>query len=344
VAYPLAPVGPDAVGGAEQVLSSLDKALVDGGHESIVVAREDSLIYGRLVPVTRRHGVLDDAAKASAQDECKERIDWAVEMYRPDVVHMHGVDFFKYFPEPGVDVLVTLHLPLSWYPTDALHPARPRTYLHCVSWSQHLSAPAGVRLMDQISNGVALEASSSVVSKGRFVVALGRICPEKNLHVALEAARLADVPLFLGGQVFAFPEHRRYFEQEIAPRLDSRRRFIGAVGFARKQRLLSAARCLLLPTLAPETSSLVAMEALACGTPVVAFPSGAIPEIVEHGRTGFLVRSAEEMADAIRRVGALDPEECRRVARARFSLPRMVESYLSAYRQIQSAGRGAYVA
>jgi len=111
-------------------------------------------------------------------------------------------------------------------------------------------------------------------------------------------------------------------------------RFIGAVGGERKAHLLAGARCLLLPSLAPETSSLVAMEAIASGTPVVAWCSGALPEIVREGRTGFLVNSVEQMADAISRVESIDPSACRGEAERRFSSERIIADYLNLYRSI----------
>ncbi len=153
----------------------------------------------------------------------------------------------------------------------------------------------------------------------------------------LALASAAGAPLLLGGEVYPYEAHERYFAEQVAPRLDRRRRFLGPVGFARKRRLLTAARCVLVPSTAPETSSLVAMEAAACGTPVVAFPSGALPEVVEHNRTGFLVPpDAAAMAEAIGRVGALPlgPEGIRRVARERFSDARMAGEYLALFRRL----------
>src|SRR5689334_14368807 len=117
-------------------------------------------------------------------------------------------------------------------------------------------------------------------------------------------------------------------------RLDRQRKFHGSVGMEQKRRLLTGARCLLVPSLVAETSSLVAMEALACGTPVIAFRSGALPEIVEHGRTGFLVNDERQMADAIAAVGTLDPAACREIAGRRFSLEKMVDAYFAIYRSL----------
>jgi hypothetical protein len=340
VAYPLAPVGPDAVGGAEQVLTQLDRALGEAGCRSIVVAQEGSRTAGTLVAVPREAGPLDEAAKGRAWARHRRAIAVALERWPVDLVHLHGIDFHAYLPPPGAPALATLHLPPSWYPDTSLRPARPGTWLHCVSQAQHDACPPSPNLLPPIPNGVPVAALRARHAKRRFALMLGRICPEKGVHLAVEAARRADIPLLIAGEVFAYEAHARYFADEVAPRLDKKRRFIGPVGFARKRRLLTAARCLLVPSLAPETSSLVAREALACGTPVVAFPNGALAETVEHGRTGFLVHDIEQMAEAIDAAGGLSPETCRAVARARFSLERMIAGYFSVYERLAAAGEG----
>lgn len=167
-----------------------------------------------------------------------------------------------------------------------------------------------------------------------FAAALGRICPEKGFELALSACRKADTAMLLAGRVFPFREHQVYFAEKIAPQLDGQRRYVGPVGMRGKCRLLSSAQCLLVPSLAPETSSLAAREALACGTPVVAFATGALPEIVQHGETGFLLQHADELPEAIRAARHLDSEKCRSQARLRFTPDRMVEQYIATYRGI----------
>jgi len=337
VAYPFAPVSVDAVGGAEQVLAALDAALTRAGHRSVVVACAGSAVTGELVAIPAVRGVIDAAARARVHAALRAAMARVLASRAVDLVHLHGIDFADYLPPPGPPALATLHLPPEWYPQAALRPRRPGTFLHAVSAAQDralcaLADPDVV--LDPVPNGVDVAGLGAARhARRRFALTLGRLCPEKGQHLALDAARRAGVRLLVAGAAFAYPAHQEYVEREICPRLDAGR-LLGPVGFARKRRLLSAARCLLIPSLAPETSSLVAMEAAACGTPVIAFPAGALPEIVEDGVTGFLVRDADGMTEAIARADAIDPEACRRVARARFPREVMAGAYLRLYERL----------
>jgi glycosyltransferase involved in cell wall biosynthesis len=351
VAYPLAPVGPDAVGGAEQVLSHIDAALVRAGHRSIVLACEGSHAAGELVATPRITGTLHTHMHAETQARYRVCIGRLVEEHDVDLVHLHGLDFHTYLPRAGVPVLVTLHMPPTWHAPEALFTRRPDTFLHCVTRSQQAGCPAGIDLLPAIENGVPLDPhdrerhggpdggdeaiqGSRRGARRNFVMTLSRICPEKGIHLAIAAAECAGVPSVIAGQVFPFAAHQEYFARQIEPQLGGRVRFIGPIGVTRKRRLLRAARALLVASTVAETSSLAAMEALACGTPVIAFRVGALPEIVKHNETGFLVRDVAEMAAAINEVERLDPEACRAEARRRFSVERMTACYLERYAQI----------
>jgi glycosyltransferase involved in cell wall biosynthesis len=341
VAYPLAPVGPDAVGGAEQILTALDHALVRAGHRSLVVACEGSRVAGGLVAVRRVAGELDERATAAAQAATRAAICDALGRWRVDVVHMHGVDFAAYLPSPGAPVLATLHCPPEWYTPEALRPARPDTWLNAVSSRQDARLRPNPALLRAIENGVPLRALASARRKRGFALMLARIAPEKGVHVALAAAHSARLPLIVGGELFPYVEHQRYFAEEVRPRLDRARRYVGPVGFARKRLLLAAAQCVVVPSLIEETSSLVAREALAAGTPVVAFRRGALVDTIEHGRTGFLVDTEAELVEALRAARDLDPALCRRAAEERFSATRMAGRYFEVYASL-AGRRGAH--
>ncbi|MBV9248079.1 MAG: glycosyltransferase [Acetobacteraceae bacterium] len=342
VAYPLAPVSPDAAGGAEQILAAIDRALVAAGHRSFVMACAGSRVAGTLIQHRLPPGAVTDAARTQVQAELRQALVRVPKQEQVDVIHLHGIDFSAYLPSPGPACLITLHLPPSWYPPEAFALARPDTWLHGVSAHQHRHCPSSPALLPPIQNGVPVEALSTHRHARRsFALMLGRVCPEKGQHLALEAAHSAGVPVLLGGEVFPYPAHQDYFAEQVAPLLDQRRRWLGPIGFNRKRRLLSAARCVLIPSLAEETASLVAMEAMACGTPVIAFPSGALAEIVEPGRTGFLVRDVAGMAEAIARSSEIEPATCRAVARARFPLKRMTDAYLARYAELAQCRRMA---
>jgi glycosyltransferase involved in cell wall biosynthesis len=337
IAYPLAPVSPDAVGGSEQVLSSLDRALVAAGHRSIVIACEGSAVAGELwsYPAPPKDRPIDNPIQWAGQ-EAIHRITAEVLRCRDvDLIHMHGLDYEACLPPPGVPVLATLHLPPAWYPPGALAPDRDGIWINCVSESQMHSVPPGPHLLPPIPNGVPVAELGAVrPRKCGYALMLARVCPEKGFHLALDAARAAEVPILLAGEVFPYAVHEEYFHAEVLPRLDRHRRYLGPVGFIQKRRLLAAARCLLVPSLVAETSSLVAMEAASCGTPVIAFRNGALPEVVEDGRTGFLVDDVAGMADAIRRIDTIDPAVCRETARRRFSIERMAAAYIERYRML----------
>lgn len=336
VAYPLTPVGPDAVGGSEQILTLLDTALTRAGHRSIVVACESSKTAGTLVPTPCWTEAITDEVRVWAQEQHRIAIEQALKKWQVDVIHMHSLDFWSYLPSGSVPVLATLHLPPDWYPRKVFKLRRPNLWLNCVSQSETESCPKCARLLPHIDNGVDIDRLTFQFRKRNFALALGRICPEKGLHFAIDAAREAGVPLLLAGEVYRYEAHEQYFQSEIEPRLDRRRRFLGPAGFRQKRRLLTQARCLLIPSLVAETSSLVAMEALSCGTPVIAFPSGALPEIIEDGRTGFIVNSQREMASALHAVKFLDPQVCREAARERFSVSHMAGRYIERYKELVS--------
>lgn len=336
VSYSLAHVSRKTAGGAEQALTTLDEALVRAGHRSLVLAPAGSRCDGLLIPAQIPRGILDEDAKHEARRIFKHQIDRILNEFSVDVVHMHGLDFYDYLPSRQLPVVVSLHLPLSWYPPNTFCRLRPDVTLVAVSESQARTAPADVRINAVIPNGVDLSHFRPQSRKSNYALAIARICPEKGLHLAIDASERAGVTLIIAGSVFDYSEHRDYFDSMILPRLNEHVRFVGLVGGGRKANLLAGARCLLVPSLAPETSSLVAMEAMASGTPVVAFPSGALKEVVAHRRTGFLANSAEEMADAIFECDSIAAQTCRNEAEQKFSSARMFAEYLDLYRTTTS--------
>ena len=331
IAFPFAQVSPDAVGGAEQVLAAIDSALVSASHRSIVVAARGSKIRGTLLESCGPTTTLTDELRAQQYALHRAKIAEALERFPIDIVHMHGVDFYEYLPAGEAPILATLHLPPDLYPDHIYR--MDRLLLHCVSPVQHLRCPASENLLAPIENGVEIPPPVAI-RRRNYALSLGRICPEKGYHLAMDAARLANVPFFLGGEAFPYETHLRYLDQQIRPREDHLRRWVGPLNRRRKLRALRGARCLLVPSSIAETSSLVTMEALACGTPVIAFRFGALPSLVDHGRTGFLVNSVEEMAEAIKRVDEIDSNVCRAVARERFSVEGMTQQYIDRYTRI----------
>jgi len=336
VSYPLAKVSPGTAGGAEQVLATIDKGLVRAGHRSLMLAPEGSRCSGLLIPARVPSGVLDENAKREARQIFKHLLEQTLRHLDVDVVHMHGIDFCEYLPDSDVPVVVSTHLPLSWYSSGALVHKAEKVTLVSVSQFQARTAPREIEIQCTVPNGVELEDFSAPWHSGNYLLAMGRICPEKGFHLAIEAAERVDEDLILAGSVFEYPEHRAYFESMIVPKVkgNSRLHFLNSVGGRRKRHLLAGAKCLLIPSQVCETSSLLAMEAMAAGTPVIAWNSGALPQIVRNGKTGFIVTSVQDMAEAIREVHRIDRQVCRREAERRFDSREMLTGYVSLYKSL----------
>ena len=342
IAFALAHVADDSNGGAEQVLGQLDRAATAAGHESVVVAAETSQVSGTLFGTPPQPRTIRKNYYEFRYAEHMAKIREALATGPFDLVHMHGYDFHEFIPTIDAPILVTLHLPLSWYPQWIYNIQQPGLFMNCVSASQRLMAPLSPLIVRTITNGVRMPEMDLAASNDRkYAVILGRICPEKGTHVGIQAAKKAGVPVLVAGSVAGFPEHLAYFKERVQPSLNGAAKFVGSIGYAEKTELLRKAKCLLVPTSAPETSSLVSMEALACGTPVIAFRSGALPEIIEHDKSGFLVDSEDEMSDAIGKAHEIDPSYCRRTAVERFSAERMTREYLEWYEHVVRGAKPA---
>jgi hypothetical protein len=156
VAYPFVPVRPDALGGAEQMLSGLDAALARSGHESFVMACEGSVTEGILLATPKPSELVDEAERQRIHEQYRFTLQSFVEKWPIDLIHMHGGDFYDYLPAPGVPVLVTLHLPIDRYPEKIFRIERPQTFLQCVSARQRAACPPCANLLTDIQNNLFL--------------------------------------------------------------------------------------------------------------------------------------------------------------------------------------------
>ncbi len=334
IAYPLLTVSETSAGGAEQMLFTLEREMAATGHRTTVAASVGSTPSGRLLETG--HPVSEPDHYEQREQEHTLRI---LEQLRQhpdefDLVHDKSGSFFRHADACPVPVLATLHLPRSFYREQWLQAAARNLFFNCVSHSQARSFADLPNAIAVVQNGIRMPELPLPTRKENRVLWLGRICEEKAPHLAVAAAKLAGVPLTLAGSVYPFSYHQRYFDRAVKPHTERNFTYVEAPGVETKNRLLAGARALLLTSTVEETSSLVAMEAMSMGTPVIAFRRGAFPEIIADGETGFLVDSVEQMAGAIHDASRISPDACRSRVERFFRADRMARDYEQLYRRV----------
>jgi glycosyltransferase involved in cell wall biosynthesis len=251
-----------------------------------------------------------------------------------DVLHFH-MDLFHFptFTDIAGQTVTTLHGRLDLPDLQPFYRRFRDFPLVSISNDQRGPLP-GAHWAGTVYHGLPLELHRFVPTTDQgYLAFLGRISPEKRPDRAIEIARRAGLPLRIAAKVDN--ADRAYFERQIEPLLgDPLVEFVGEIGDADKSEFLGNARALLFPIDWPEPFGLVVIESMACGTPVIAFARGSVPEIVEDGVTGFVVHNIEEAVRAVRRVPELDRREVRRRFEQRFSAGRMASDYLEIYREL----------
>lgn len=357
--YPLTPVSPDACGGTEQVAWQLLSRLArqPGLELSWIGAAGSAAIAGvrfrSWQEVLARWGLMpawpeswSPEALAELTARCNAAVVREVEAAAVDVIHNQGAFFCRDAAAVATPVLFTLHLARPLYPPGCFDRLPPWLHLQCVSETQRAEYGAAA-CCGVISNGVDLErlpARTSLPPPDAPLLYLGRICPEKAPHRAIEVARRAGRRLWIVGAVAPFPSHRAYFEARIAPALDRRIRWLPPPSLPEKLALLHGAAAVVIPSAIAETSSLVAMEAAACGVPVLAMRQGALAELIRPGVTGWLADSTEELVESVPQVAVITASACRAHAEAHFSAARMAAGYAALYRRLLREPRHATLA
>jgi glycosyltransferase involved in cell wall biosynthesis len=329
IAPPFIEVPPRRYGGTELFVANLARELHTRGHDVTVYANGASSLPCR---VRWRYPTSDwpPADPLRAQFRNADHTAWAIREAAAsvDVLHLNdpvGVSFTRFVDVPAV---LTVHHPHE--------PALTEHYLnypdvHYVAIARWLARREPMPRVHVIHHGIPVDAYTYSGRKEDYVAFLGRMVPCKGPHLAIAAARRAGIRLKLAGEIQ--PMYREYWEREVLPAVDGVHvEYVGEADFAIKNGLLSKARALLFPIQWEEPFGLVMIEAMACGTPVLAFAGGAVEEIVQSGVNGWICRDVAEMAEHVRGLD-LRPDACRAFVGEHFSVGRMVDRYLDVYRR-----------
>lgn len=333
LAPPWFPVPPSGYGGIELVVSLLADGLADRGHDVTLFASGGSVTRARLE--TPMIDPPDPALLGNAWFDAFHAVSAYLHHGEFDVIHDHSGlvgPAIGALLDGGPPVVHTLHGP--WTGPSRLYYGLLQDRLHLVAISEAQRADnPDLRYAGTVHNGIALDRYRFQARKDRFLVYIGRANPDKGPALAVEVARRAGMPLAMIVKRNE-PFERAYWDEMVAPQLNDEVEVYENVDHATKVDLLARATAMVFPIQWPEPFGLVMVEAMACGTPVIACPAGAAIELVEDGRTGFLRDSVDDLAEAVGRAGECSPEACRARVEHHFSAPAMVEGYERIFERI----------
>jgi len=324
---------PQAYGGTELVVSLLTEELVKRGHKVTLFATADSKTKAKLIPIWPKGLFTDGSVKytnAVSSLLYKELLEREHEF---DVIHDHRehstAPFSKFLKTP---IITTLHNPLT-EESIILFKKFPNIHYVAISENQRKSGP-GINIVRTIYHGIPVEQYGFSLRPKDYICWLSNTDPDKGLAEAIEIAKMAGEQLIISGPIF--PKNADYFEYRIKPLIDGKQiQFVGAADFKKKVELLRRAKSFLFPIFKrQEPFGLVIIEAMACGTPVIAAASGSMPELIKDGETGFLVDTKEEAVQALKKIHTISRKKCREHIAENFSLQTMVDNYEQLYKEI----------
>jgi len=319
---------PKGYGGIEAVCTDLVDTLVARGHDVTVIGAGHNGTHARLLATypsaqsARIGEPLPEVLHAAAATELLDQLD-------VDVVHDHTLAGPLVARARAAPTVVTAHGPVTGEPGQYLRHLGDSVQLVAISDAQRRSVP-DLNWIATVHNAAQVDDFPFRADKEGWVLFLGRCTPDKGMHLAIDVARAAGRSIKLAAKCTESAE-RAYFEAEIQPRLGPGVEWLGEVGTDRKKDLLSRARCLLFPICWDEPFGMVMIEAMACGTPVVALRRGSVPEVVTDGSTGVICDHPDQLPDALNAIHTIDPVQCRKHVRTHFHPDTMAAGYEHAY-------------